>query len=178
MPKVSFHPKDARADQDDRSWYVPATDRMNDANASADGKPMNVILQFRVPSNVKRVIHKIVYSGKFPAYEDPSDMLRHALDRHLTWIQAQPEAPKTVIGQIRVMQGIVREEQFQQEIVVPLMEAATHRYEGAAKANNVEAAERMLVDLWAAVEDMPDGSWRRWAEEQFQKRFPQFSTGG
>ena len=56
----------------------------------ADGNGHSTKLVFRVPPETARKVQRIAYAEGGP-YQSTVQLLRHALDRHLSWLEEQDQ---------------------------------------------------------------------------------------
>lgn len=114
-----------------------------------------------------RQISTIVEQRVFP-YRQKADLIRHAIVRHLRWLESLAPIP-SVMSEVDLIMDIMREDEFATDfrrVLNTLGERiATHVAQGSEGE-----ARRLLLKALKHVENMPDGYWRdRYKEEIIQK---------
>jgi hypothetical protein len=138
-------PGEYAMDADD--FFVPATD--------TKGHSERVIC--RVIPGVSRQIEEVIQARKFP-YKTNSDLIRHALRRHLFWLhELDPETVELswTEAAIEVLRNDERVRQFND--VMDKTKQAINFYVGIGE--NQEAL-KMMLRLRRLVDQAPSGFWR------------------
>ena len=136
-------------------------------NPAADSKGHSEVLGFRVPPGQAVQIQAIISSRWFP-YRTESDLLRHALVRHLKWLEGQ--APiKSMSAQFEVISLLYSEQLYQAEFekVFRELDVFVGKY---LVANQVDRARSLVAQVSGLIDDMPDGAWR----DQFRAEVSRF----
>ena len=113
-------------------------------------------------------IENIIASKRWP-YRSSHDLIRHAVARHLKWLNVLYPSP-TVLSQIEALLEVLREEQFLVDFdqVFTQAQALVARHV-AARQN--EMAKALLERLREQIEGMPEGMWKERYSGQFDERF-------
>lgn len=137
-PESVFNPEDFR---------VPA----NDTHGHSERE------WFRVQPGHDRQIDTIVGSRAFP-YRSKGDLIRHAVVRHLDWLETLAPIP-SVTRQVDAIIQIVREEEFHADFneVFELLSERVGRY---LAQGNVDQARSLVSRVHADIDRMPHGVWR------------------
>ena len=141
-----------------KEFRVPATDT----------KGHNVRVWFRAQPGHAHQMETIVQSKKFP-YRTKGDLLRHALLRHLRWLESQ-EALPSVTAAVDSILDIMRDEEFASEfqlVWAKLSERiAMHLGNGSAGE-----ARRLLLEVKRHIVAMPDCYWRDAYLKELETRY-------
>lgn len=137
--------------------------------SSTDSKGHNEKFWFRAPGGLDRQIQIVMAAHKFP-YKTPSDLLRHALVRHLHWLTTLEPDICSVMGQVQVVIDICREEQYQQDFneVFDAVGSTIQRY---LSGGHTGEALRTVARCRDTFMDMPEGFWRDQYMNELMKRF-------
>ncbi len=142
--------------------------------------------EFRVPANDQKGHHErfwancppgmhgqvntIIASKLFP-YRSQSDLLRHAVWRHLKWLDMMAGEPvSSVTAQVDAILEIVKEEEFQADFqdVIDQTGQMVNRLMGSG---DTDEAKRMLVLIRGQIDAMPEGHWKRRYQAEFDQRW-------
>ena len=97
-------------DSQEKDFLVPAS----------DVRGHSARLQFRVHPGHAQQIDSVVAAKHFP-YRSRGDLYRHALTRHLKWLEAiGADGIPSVIQHVEVIMEIVRAEEFRNELTMCL----------------------------------------------------------
>lgn len=145
---VSLKPSDAEPGYSESEFLIPARDARGHYERC----------WFNIPGGYKRQIQMILNSKKVP-YKTESDLHRHALHRHLSWVLALEGGIPSVMQEIEMANELLRREQFHQEIQQLFVKldqtVASYLGEGA-----IEEAKRIIGKVRHQIEQMPKGYWR------------------
>lgn len=113
-------------------------------------------------------ITEIVKSHRWP-YRSDADVVRHAISRHLRWLQLLYPIP-SVTGQVDAIMEVVREDEFMNDFQQVFSKTAESvgRHIAAGEAG---MAKTMLSRIEQHISDMPDGDWRDKYMREFKQRF-------
>lgn len=142
-----------------RDFVIPASD--------AQGHSTKV--GFRCNNAYVRRINIFISSKKFP-YKTPSDLLRHALDRHLKYLsQLEPEIG-VEMASIEVVNEIINAKQERidfgksfEKLSLTVQDLLSRGAQGEAK--------RLVLEVSGKVERMDEGYWRDWYSQEIKNRF-------
>src|SRR3989304_3096125 len=119
------------------------------------------------PGHLAQVGH-VVSSKLFP-YRDAGWLYRHAIARHLRWLD-QLAPVKTIVSQVDAVIEVVREEEMQidfQNTFTALGETVSKLIGNGMGGRARETLGRVREKL----EMMPEGDWKRRYLSEFQQRF-------
>ena len=128
-------------------------------------------IQCRVQPGHARQIDTILSSKLFP-YREKSDLLRHAIYRHLVWLESLlPEgAVPSVVRQVDAIVEILREEEYYRDFSKIFEDLAeqVNRYQTAKQLGR---AQSLIARVMAKVNQMPDSTWKDEYQTELQQRF-------
>lgn len=156
--------KSEDAQEPQEQWYIGARD--------AQGHSAR--LWFTAQPGHARDLNSIVASKKFP-YRTVGDVLRHALHRHLKWIQTQHRF-RSVMGQVEMLLEICREEDFGMDLRKSIEHIAGIINKHIAAGNQGQAI-RFYLKAMGAVQGMPDGFWQDKYKDELESRFGHLMKG-
>lgn len=120
-----------------------------------------------VPTMVRRV-EEVVQSKKFP-YRTMGDLLRHALHRHMHWLEKM-DGTIISMGQVDIALEVLRDEEYNSEFrsVFGRLEArvAQHLAEGAKSE-----AIRLVLTINNHIQRMPDGFWKERYRSELRTKY-------
>lgn len=117
----------------------------------------------------------LIQSKQLP-YRTAAELQRHAIWRHLKWLELIMEQLggsgklQSVSSQVDAMMEILKDEEFNMDFQTTMSKTqeVVNRLIGSG---DQQEAERMLWQLWDQIEQMPRGYWHdRW-EREFKQRF-------
>lgn len=110
----------------------------------------------------------IVASKRWP-YRNAHDLIRHAVARHLKWLNILFPSP-TVLTQVEAMLEVLREEQFllDFETIFTQTQQLVGRH---VAARQMGMALTLLEKLRDEIGEMPEGAWREKYAGMFEERF-------
>lgn len=106
----------------------------------------------------KQTLDIIVQSKKFP-YRTTGDLIRHALVRHIHWLEKIHKPLSSVTGALDAMNALLRDAEFRAEFTEYLGRLNKQIKEMVAEGD-VPAARRLLLETLRCVDTMPEGYWR------------------
>ena len=80
---------------------------------ASDKKGHSARRWFRLQPGHDQMLSEIVASRKFP-YRDAGDIVRHAVKRHLDWLETLEPIP-SVTKQVDIILDLMRQEEFQRD---------------------------------------------------------------
>jgi hypothetical protein len=120
-------------------------------------------------------IGRIVTGGFFP-YRSKPDVVRHAIRRHLEYLENLRPIP-SVIGQLDAIAEIVRENEIHSDFQESF-EQVTNAVNRHLNAGRQKMAVKLLKRIVEQVSKMPeDSDWRAVYEEEINKRFTHILQG-
>jgi len=130
---------------------------------ASDVRGHNTRVQFRIQPGHAQQLDSVVASKKFP-YRSRGDLYRHALLRHLKWLEAQDGSIPSVLRQVEVILELVRQDEFQVEfdMVFDRLHTLVSQHIAAKRENQ---ARRLILDVKHQIALMPDCQ----AKEEYQK---------
>jgi hypothetical protein len=136
---------------------------------ATDDEGLSDHLQFRCQAGAARFMSSILYSGRFP-YGTESDILRHALHRHIEWLKTHPgcpDAPATLLSKLNRMW----EEEQSYMAFEDTLRRAGDLINHAMAHGMMRRARRIAKDLLNEVMKMKDSECRGFFEGQIRKHF-------
>lgn len=128
--------------------------------------------QFRGVPQLEHWMDEVVYSRRFP-YRNKRDIMRHALHRHMVWLQSHPgcpHAPSTV--QIEMMR--VLESEDYEQMFAHMMRKMEKLVSKALSEGNPTAAERLAKRLWLTISQIEAGPWREHYLKEVKAKYGKF----
>ena len=123
---------------------------------------------FRAQPGHDNAVVSIVQSKVFP-YRRKGDLLRHALERHLVWLESLAPIP-SVTKQVDVILQIIREEEFNSDFVHVFDAVSKTIADYLAKGSSGQAV-RVLLELQMTIAAMPDGYWKDQYIAEIERNF-------
>jgi len=127
-----------------------------------------------LPAQVFQVIN-VLASKRFP-YREQGDVLRHALYRHLHWLDTLEVIP-SITRQVDAMIEVLRQEEFQQDFINVFEDVKRVIANYTASGANGEA-RRVLASIINHVDGMPAGYWQDRYRRELQEKFGHLMDGG
>jgi len=149
---------------DPREFIVPAEDSKGHSSRA----------WFRLQSGHDRQLDIVLKSRRF-GYRTKGDIIRHAVVRHLRWLDSL-EAIPSVTAQVDAVQEVLRDHLFQQEFVGTFNMIGNvvnmHLSLGAP-----DEAAKLVASLKAHLELMPDGFWKEKYLAEIDSRYGRLLEG-
>jgi len=155
--------------QDDRvelpnwdEWHVPARD--------TQGHYSN--MRLKVPRQLEAEAQKAVKSECYP-YRSVGYLFRHALLKHLFWLQDHPEYRNGVgstINAVNAMVRLIREDEYLEDFRL-VFERLDNRVRDYENRGNRGRAKQLVIQIWAEIKKMEDDFWRGEYERELKRRF-------
>jgi len=133
-----------------------------------DEKGHGVPIHVRVPPSYLKQLEIIVTSKHWP-YQTTSDVIRHAIKRHMGWLSTLAPIP-SVIHQTNAINEILVEEGDKSTFLEIIDELAKKIGEAVA-AGRLGPARELLARVVGEIDGMPDGWWKEQYRAEFEKRF-------
>ena len=123
----------------------------------SDTKGHNRRLFFRTQPGHGHQADSIIQSKVFP-YRRLGDLLRHALHRHLEWLESLAPIP-SVTTQVDVILQFIRDEEFNSDFMFTF-EALTRTIANYLVDGASGQAVRVMMEAQKSIAAMPDGYWK------------------
>ncbi len=156
---VSIKPSDAKPYYDPKEFVVPA----------GDDKGHSTRMQFRCNPSYARRIDDVTSARRFP-YKTCSDLLRHALHRHLEYLaELEPTIPLDM-PRLELVNKIINERRAKMEFTTSLdgLSEAVNDY---LKTGARKQAADLIREVLAEVERMVLDHWAGWCRQEVLRRF-------
>lgn len=147
---------------DTKEFQVPASDQ----------KGHSEMLSVRVPPYMVSEIEQIFASKKFP-YRTSSDVIRHAILKHLRWLRSMQPIDSPYLPMLESMIAVVREMEGQ-ERHRKFMDDAWGVIRSLAKEGHEEKAREVIHTLLSQAEKMHDPYW----SEKYRKGIVDMAVKG
>lgn len=116
----------------------------------------------RVWANIQPVhlnaIDILVQSNNFP-YRTRGDLIRHALIRHMHWLERIHKPLNSVTGAVNAMNAMLRDAEFRSEFV-EMIGKIVKQVEDLVNEEDIPAARKLLLNIMRELATMPDGYWK------------------
>ncbi len=123
---------------------------------------------FRCTPAMARVIDQTLGSKQFP-YRTKGDLLRHALSRHVRWLETiRPVA--SVTAEVDAIMEIMRDEEFHDDFV-NVFEKLGERISNHMSGGSAGEARRLLLSTLRHVDNMPDGHWKNKYKKEINSKY-------
>ena len=157
--RASLKPSDTKKNYNLKDFVFPASDPGG----------VSARLQFRCSPGYARRVDIIVHSRRFP-YKTPTDIYRHALDRHLKWLsELEPGLPLD-LPTLEVVNKITREQRERQQFMKSFAELKPTLFDLIGAGAEGEAA-RIVGEVLTEVQRMEPGHWRDKFLEEVTRHF-------
>ncbi|MDA2934029.1 hypothetical protein MYX82_06770 [Acidobacteria bacterium AH-259-D05] len=158
-PPVSIKPSDFAKDAQLDSFIIPA----------GDDRGHSTRLQFRCSPAYGRRIDEVVQSKKFP-YKTQSDFLRHALDRHLKYLNDLEPDLGLDMARIDVINRIINRQREEIEFMNSIESLNRNVQDLVAKGAH-QKARATLREILKQVDQIEDEYLRNSYRDEIQRRF-------
>jgi hypothetical protein len=129
----------------------------------------NERLWCRVPPGLMRQMVNAASSGAFPYKGEYSALVRHAIVKHLKWLETL--APiESVLKQVEAINELAREDAFYQDFT-EVFDKVGSNISRHISEGRVGMAKGLLRRVAGRIEDMPMGDWQEMYELEFNRRF-------
>lgn len=144
---------------------------------ASDAQGHSVKQFFRCTPGHERQMAKHVTGGKFP-YRSKSDLIRHALARHLRWLDDHGDSEiASVTRQVDAILEIVKDDEYYGEFKLAMQRlkerVSIHIADGAHNE-----ARRLVMAVQEQVALMPEGFWQDKYEKVLKQEFGSFINSG
>jgi len=124
---------------------------------------------FRLQPGHDRELESLSGPNSWFPYRTKGDVIRHAVQRHLQWLETQAPFP-SITKQIDAIIEIVREEEFQAEFT-QLFDAISPRVAGLLGDGQIDQARVIVGRIGRLMDDMPEGYWKNKHIDELNRRF-------
>lgn len=145
--------------KDDESRPDPAEFRI----PASDTKGHSARQWFRCIPAMARQIEQVIQARQFP-YRTKGDILRHALHRHMKWLNELDPFP-TVSGQVDAMLELMRDEEMNKDFTL-VFSKLEDRIKCYLNEGEEQESARLVLTIQSYIRDMPDGFWK----EKYKKK--------
>ena len=121
-----------------------------------------------------RQISVIVNSKWFP-YKSKGDLIRHAIQRHLHWLETLAPFP-SVMGQVDAILELVRDEQFNSEFADAIVKL-TDQVARYVATNQLPRAKSLVIRVMDKIQGMPEGAWKDQYVSEIETKFGHYLSG-
>ncbi len=157
--KASFRPSDAKKSYNPKEFIVPP----------GDASGHSTRLQFRCSPAYGRRLDVIIHSRRFP-YNTPSDILRHALHRHLDYLsQIEPKIPLDMPS-LTIVNNLFTTQQEMLRFLESSKSLSKIVYDLLGSGAQAEA-RRIVSSTLCELERMEKSHWRDSYIEEVKKHF-------
>jgi hypothetical protein len=139
-----------------------------------DAKGHDAKMWFRCQPGMVRQMDIVLRSRKFP-YRTQSDIIRHAVVRHLEWLETLEEIP-SVMREVDIIMDILRDDQFHHDFG-EMFNILQQRVSSHISTGATSEAKRVLAGIAERVKRMPDGYWKERYEKEIKSRFGHVQNG-
>jgi hypothetical protein len=161
-----FSPEDMQYDPDE--FRVPAS----------DNRGQSVREWVRLMPQMESAMDIIIAQRKFP-YELRSQIIRHAIGRHLAWLhRLEPSMPKTYLG---AMQGIIAllQEEEHKLVTEDVFRRLYAKIEEYIQAGNIGQVVKLVGATKRALDNVPTNMpWRDACLERFRRQYGHYLLPG
>lgn len=151
-------------DIDPREFIVPAS----------DGRGHSDRIWLRIQSGHDRQMSIVLNSKWFP-YRSKGDIIRHAIVRHLSWLETL--APmQSVTAQVDSILEMMREEEFNNEFkeVMSRLDDQVSHY---LASGQVGRARSLVARVLSKVEQMPESEWKDSYVQTINEKYSSMAAG-
>ena len=120
-------------------------------------------------------IKNVLKSKRFP-YRTEGDLERHAIYRHLAWLDTLEVLP-SVTRQVDAMIEVLNQEEFQQDFIAVFQNVQSVVAQYTATGANGEA-RRVLATIINHVDGMPEGYWKARYRHELEEKFGHLMNQG
>ncbi len=118
----------------------------------------------------ERLVDIIVQSRRFP-YRTKGDLYRHAIDRHVKWLETLGgEGISSIYQTVDVILDVMREEERHADFRAVFDPLAT-RIANYLSQGQIDMAASLAARINSHIEAMPDGMWKEKYQAEMVRRF-------
>lgn len=147
---------------DPEEFHVPAS----------DGKGHDTRFQFRCMKQIRAMVAEIIQTRQFP-YQSDSELMRHALIRHLKWLTDQGYIGANTIFQIQAVSEVAKDDEMHQGFMssLELLQERVNYHRSRGGNGSERAVEDMVGKVVELVDGMPEGRWKELYKEEIINRY-------
>lgn len=141
-----------------------------------DEKGHSVREVIRISAELERDIDIIVQSRKFP-YKTRSDLLRHAVIKHLEWLHVlEPGFPKHLLSAHLAQMDMLKEEEMRlaSHLVFKKLHDQVEAYLASGEPGE---ARRVAATIRSRLNGVADSAWKRRFEARFLRQYMDLLNG-
>lgn len=135
---------------------------------ASDTKGHSARCWFRTVPSMLRQVQQILDSKAFP-YRTKGDIFRHALHRHMRWLNSIEPIP-SVAGQVDAILEIMRDEEFHNDFALVFDKMGERISQHMANGSEAEA-RRLVLLVNTHIKGMPGGYWREKYQKELMARY-------
>lgn len=158
LPSVPLHGADIFAHtQDGENGQAQAAGWAEFLVPTSDTKGHSEKISLRVQPGLARQCDLALHAG-FP-YRSIADLVRHAMVRHLHWLETVNPSMPSVMRQVDALMEVMRDQELlnEQEEVLGALHT---KIENALHTGDTTMSTRLLALAASTVDAMPNGAWR------------------
>lgn len=122
----------------------------------------------RIQPGHDRQLDVVANCGWFP-YRTKGDVVRHAVKRHLDWLETLAAIP-SVMKQVDAILAIMREEEANEDFRL-VFDSLGVRVAKFLTEGKIDRARSLVSQVASHIDDMPEGYWRDQYKEELKSRF-------
>lgn len=153
---------------DDNVTKIDSMDTAAFRVPASDAKGHSVPKGIRMMPVLANAINILMASGKYP-YKHESELMRHAIMRHIRWLEAIGDVP-SVSGQASAANAMLNQEQMNEEYK-EIFNRLHGRVNDLIRSNDHGEARRLVSEMRSYFDGMPEGFWKR----QYQNQIEEFN---
>uniref|UniRef100_A0A6M3XWQ3 Uncharacterized protein n=1 Tax=viral metagenome TaxID=1070528 RepID=A0A6M3XWQ3_9ZZZZ len=100
----------------------------------------------------------LMEAKKFP-YRTIGEFTRHAIVRHIHWLESIHQPIKSVTGALDASNAVLRDMEFRSEFKY-FIEKLDKQVNILVDEGDIGAARKLVLEVLRHIEDMPEGYWR------------------
>jgi hypothetical protein len=128
-----------------------------------------------VPPHIERELDVVLQGRRFP-YRTISDIMRHAVVRHLAWLhELERDMPKHILNAMEAVVEVTRDTEMRTRLG-DTFDSLDRQIERALSDGDVVEAMRVMTLAKAKVRAVPDTRWRKNWLEQFSRKYGSYLT--
>ena len=136
---------------------------------ASDARGHNVRRSLRIQPVLWMAISTLVNSKYFP-YKDNSEFIRHAIVRHIRWLESIGEVP-SVSGQVEAANAILSQDQINEEFQETFI-SLRNRITDYRGRGHLQEARKLVSQMRASFDRMPDGYWK----DQYKRQLEEYDS--
>lgn len=141
---------------DASSFRVPAS----------DAKGHSLYKQFRVMPAMANAMSMVIASKAFP-YKTESELMRHAIQRHLRWLESIGEID-SVTAHVDAATSVLSEHQMNEDFQT-LFNFLRVRVNDCVERDEHQEARKLIKKCESDFNRMPEGYWKRRFKKQLEE---------